>query len=48
MGTGVGAGAAMAADELKYCAFGAPNKIAKPKAARTTVTVIRLLFIIPP
>lgn len=37
----------MAADELKVCAFGAPNRIAKPKAANATVKVI-IVFISPP
>jgi len=45
---GVGAGAAMAADDVKVCDFGAPNRIAKPKAVMTTVKVIRLLFIFLP
>jgi hypothetical protein len=45
---GTGAGEAMAAAELKDCAFGVPNRIAKPKAASTTVKVIIALFIFPP
>jgi hypothetical protein len=45
---GTGAGAAMAADELKVCAFGVPNKTARTKAAITTVKVIIVLFIFPP
>jgi hypothetical protein len=52
LGTGtamaIGAGAAMAADELKVCAFGVPSRIAKTKAASTTVKVIMILFIFPP
>jgi hypothetical protein len=48
MAMGTGAGAAMAADELKVCAFGVPNRIAKTKAASTTVKVIMVLFIFPP
>jgi hypothetical protein len=50
MGTAkaAGAGAAMAAEELKFCAFGVPNKIAKTKAASTTVKVMIVLFIFPP
>jgi hypothetical protein len=43
-----GAGAAMAADELKVCAFGLPSRIARTKAASTTVKVMIVLFIIPP
>jgi hypothetical protein len=42
-----GAGAAIAADELKVCAFGVPKKIAKTKPASTTVKVIIVLFIFP-
>jgi len=45
---GAGAGAAMAAEELKVCAFGVPNRMAKTKAASTTVKVIIVLFIFPP
>jgi len=45
---GTGAGAAMAADELNVCAFGVPNRIAKVKAASTTVRVMIVLFIFPP
>jgi hypothetical protein len=45
---GKGAGAAIAVDELKVCAFGVPNRIAKTKAASTTVNVIIVLFIFPP
>jgi hypothetical protein len=45
---GTGAGAAMAADELKFCAFGVPSIIAKTKAASTTVKVMIVLFIFPP
>jgi hypothetical protein len=49
MGTGAGAGAAIAADELRYCVLGAPNNIAKPKTAITAVRVTMvLLFIGPP
>ena len=44
---GVGVGAAMAADELKFCAFGVPSRIAKTKAASTTAKVIIVLFILP-
>jgi hypothetical protein len=39
-----GAGAAIAVDVLKVCAFGLPNKIANTKAASTTVKVIMVLF----
>jgi hypothetical protein len=45
---GTGAGAAMAADELKVCPFGVPSRIAKTKAASTTDNVIIVLFIFPP
>jgi hypothetical protein len=48
IGAGVGAGAAIAADELKSCAFGAPYKIANPKTASTAVKVTTVLFMIPP
>ena len=43
----MGAGEAMAADELKFCALADPNRIAGTKAAITTVKVIMVLFIIP-
>jgi hypothetical protein len=43
-----GAGAAIAADELKVCAFGVPSRIARTKAASTMVKVIIVLFIFPP
>jgi hypothetical protein len=45
---GTGAGAAMAAEELKVCAFGVPDRIAIPKAASTTIKVKMVLFIFPP
>jgi hypothetical protein len=45
---GDGAGAAMAADELKFCTFGVPSRIAKTKATSTTVKVMIVLFIFPP
>jgi hypothetical protein len=45
---GEGAGAAMAADELKFWAFGVPSRIARTKAASTTVKVMIVLFIYPP
>jgi hypothetical protein len=45
---GAGTGAAMAVEELKFCAFGAPNNTAKTKATFTIVKVITVLFIFPP
>jgi hypothetical protein len=46
MGTAIaaGAGAAIAVDVLKVCAFGLLSTIAKTKAASTTVKVIMVLF----
>ena len=44
---GIGAGAAMAADELKVCAFGVPSRIPRRKAAITTVNVKIFLLIFP-
>jgi hypothetical protein len=45
---GTGAGAAMAAEELKDWALGVPSKIARTKAASTTVKVMIVLFMFPP